>query len=259
MKLKELTGAIEKVAPLSIQDSFDNSGLQVGFPEQEIESVLICLDVTEEVVAEAEKLGCQLILSHHPLLFHPLKMVSNTTYQQRCTVRAIKAGIAIYSAHTSLDNARGGVNYKIADAIGMDGLSWLSAKESSDAGSGVIGELRSPLTDNEFLLMLKDRFVVHALRHSATSGKTIRKVAICGGAGAFLLPEAIRKGADCFVCGEFHYHDYFENSGVLLAELGHYESEQFTQVLLHDILTEAFPGISARISGTYTNPINCLI
>lgn len=259
MKLKEITGAIEKVAPLSIQDSFDNSGLQVGVPEQEIKSVLICLDVTEEVVAEAERLGCQLILSHHPLLFHPLKTVSNSTYQQRCTVRAIKAGIAIYSAHTSLDNARGGVNYKIADVIGMDGLSWLSAKEGCDAGSGVIGDLRSPMTDNDFLLMLKDRFGVAALCHSGTSGKEISKVAVCGGAGAFLLSEAISKGADCFVCGEFHYHDYFENSGVLLAELGHYESEQFTQSLLLDIMTDAFPEIEARITMTCTNPINCLI
>ena len=259
MKLKEIIGAIEKVAPLSIQDGFDNSGLQIGLPEQEVNSVLICLDVTEEVVAEAESLGCQLILSHHPLLFHPLKSVSDSTYQQRCVIHAVKAGIAIYSAHTSLDNARNGVNFKIAEVIGMDGLSWLSAKEGSDAGSGLIGELKEPMQDNEFLLMLKDRFGVTALRHSGTSGKQIMKVAVCGGAGAFLLPEAIRKGADCFVCGEFRYHDYFENTGVLLAELGHYESEQFTQVLLLDILTDAFPGISARISGTYTNPINCLI
>lgn len=259
MKLKEIIGAIEKVAPLSVQDGFDNSGLQVGLPEQEISSVLICLDVTEEVVAEAESLGCQLILSHHPLLFHPLKSVSDSTYQQRCVIRAVKDGIAVYSAHTSLDNARGGVNFKIAEVIGIKDLSWLSAKESADAGSGVIGELSNPMQDSEFLMMLKDRFGVTALKHSATSGRLIRKVAVCGGAGAFLLPDAIRKAADCFVCGEFRYHDYFENSGVLLAELGHYESEQFTQVLLLDILSDAFPGLQARITKTYTNPINCLI
>lgn len=258
MKLKDIIGAIEKVAPLSIQDGFDNSGLQVGIPEQEVSSVLICLDVTEDVVAEAERLGCQLIISHHPLLFHPLRTVSDTTYQQRCVIRAVTSGIAIYSAHTSLDNARGGVNFKIAEKIGLDGLCWLSAREDADAGSGVIGELRAPMAERDFLLMLKDKFGVRCLKHSATTGKMIKRVAVCGGAGAFLLPDAIRREADCFVCGEFHYHDWFENSGVTLAELGHYESEQFTQELLLELLSSAFPGIDARITATHTNPINCL-
>lgn len=256
MRLQEIINAVEKTAPLSIQDGFDNSGLQVGMPEQEISSVLVCLDVTEETVAEAEEQGCDLILSHHPLLFRPLKSVSDATYQQRCTVRAIRAGISIYSAHTSLDNAPGGVNYRIADVIGLEGLSWLAPKSGTDAGSGVIGELPEGMRDERFLDMLSKRFGVRCLRHSATDGRAIRRVAVCGGAGAFLLPDAISRGADCFVSGEFHYHDYFENAGVLLAELGHYQSEKFTQELLRDILLKDFPGLKVKITGINTNPIN---
>lgn len=256
MKLKEIIDAIEKVAPLSIQDGFDNSGLQVGSPEMEISSVLVCLDVTEAVVDEAARMGCQLILSHHPLLFRPLKTVGDATYQQRCTIGAIKEGIAIYSAHTSLDNAPGGVNYRIAELIGMEGLRWLSPKDGgTNSGSGVVGTLGRPVSDEDFLSTLKEKFGVACLRHSETDGRTVRRVAVCGGAGAFLLPDAIREGADCFVCGEFHYHDYFENSSVLLAELGHYQSEKFTIDLLRDILRRAFPKLRISATGIDTNPI----
>ena len=108
MKLKEIIAALERLAPLHLQDEWDNSGLQVGFPESDIRRVLVCLDVTEMIVDEAVARGCELIVSHHPLLFKPLRQVSDTTYQQRCVVRALAAGVSIYSAHTSLDNAPGG-------------------------------------------------------------------------------------------------------------------------------------------------------
>ena len=255
MKLKQIISHIETLAPLAAQDGFDNSGLQVGFAEQEVGRVLVCLDVTEEVVEEAKRKGCGLILSHHPLLFHPLRQVSDCSYQQRCVVSALKAGIAIYSAHTSLDNSPGGVNYKIAELIGLEDLRWLSPKEGMDAGSGLIGTMRKPMTDSDFLDFLKARFKVAALRCSEPCGKIVRRVALCGGAGAFLLPDAIREGADCFVCGEFHYHDYFESSGVLLAELGHYQSEQFTSELLLDTLSSAFPELQVSITEIDTNPI----
>ncbi len=255
MKLKQIISRIEALAPLSAQDGFDNSGLQTGFPEQEIDRVLVCLDVTEEVLREAERKGCGLILSHHPLLFHPLRQVSDSSCQQRCVVAAIKAGIAVYSAHTSLDNSPGGVNHKIAELIGLDDLRWLSPKEGMEAGSGLVGTMRNPLPDGEFLDFLKARFKVAALRHSETCGKTIRRVALCGGAGAFLLADAIREDADCFISGEFHYHDYFENKGVLLAELGHYQSEQYTSELLRDWLHGAFPELQVSVTGTDTNPI----
>lgn len=255
MKLKEIINILEQAAPRRLQDSYDNSGLQLGFPEDEISRILICLDVTEEIVQEAMDKGCELIVSHHPLIFRALKQISDSSYQQRCVVQAIKAGIAIYSAHTSLDNAPGGVNYKIAELMGVSGLEWLSAKEGSDAGSGVVGELQEAVSGEEFLDKVKEIFKVQCLRHSTIGKDEIRRVAICGGAGAFLLPAAIDAGADCFICGEFHYHDYFENKGVLLAELGHYQSEQYTRELLCDILARGCQDVECMITDIDTNQI----
>ncbi len=255
MKLREVTAALERLAPLRLQDEWDNSGLQVGFPESEVSSVLVCLDVTEEIVDEAVACGCNMIVSHHPLLFKALRQVSDTTYQQRCVVKALAAGISIYAAHTSLDNAPGGVNHRIAARLGLRDLCWLCPREGEDAGSGLVGVLPAPERDAAFLARVRALFGVECLRHSALDGRRIRRVALCGGAGAFLLSDAVRAGADCFLSGEFHYHDYFENRGVLLAELGHYQSEQFTQDLLLEFLTASCPVLSVRKTALNTNPI----
>lgn len=242
-------------APLSYQESFDNSGLQAGLPSMEVGRVLVCLDVTEEIVDEAIERGCNMILSHHPLIFKPLKQISGLSYQQRCCIKAIKNDIAIYSAHTSLDNAPGGVNYKIASIIGLDNLSFLSPLEGREGGSGVIGSLPEPMNDGDFVRMLAERFGVKCVRHSRLVGKTVSKVAICGGAGAFLAADARNAGADCFVSGEFHYHDFFEYPGLTLVELGHYQSEKFTVDLLADLLKSAFPALEVLKTEIDTNPI----
>ena len=274
IKVSDVIKAIEAVAPLRYQDEWDNSGLQVGFPDDPADKVLVCLDVTEAIVDEAVRKGCSMIVSHHPLLFRGLKQVCDLTYQQRCVTKALRAGIAIYSAHTSLDNAEGGVNHKIAELIGLEKLEWLEPKwigeacggeggcegcscgcdGQAPAGSGLIGELPRAVQANAFLHALKATFRVESLRHSAP-GKPIKKVALCGGAGAFLMQKAIEKGADCFISGEFHYHDYFENDGMLLIELGHYQSEQFTQDLLKEIIAKALPDVNIMLTQINTNPI----
>ena len=196
-----------------------------------------------------------MIVSHHPLLFKALRQVSDATYQQRCVVQALSAGIAIYSAHTSLDNAPGGVNHKIAALLGLENLRWLAPMAGEDAGSGLVGELPQGEGDQAFFGRVKQLFGVESLRHSALDGREIRRVALCGGAGAFLLGDAVRAGADCFLSGEFHYHDYFENGGVLLCELGHYQSEQYTQDLLLDFLAAEFPSLRVEKTTFNTNPI----
>ena len=255
MKLKEVIDALERLAPLRLQDEWDNSGLQVGFPDAEVTRVLVCLDVTEEIVEEAIAKECELIVSHHPLLFKPLRQLSDATYQQRCIVRALFSGVAVYSAHTSLDNAPGGVNHKIAEKLALQNLCWLSPLDSGEGGSGLVGELPRPEKDADFMARVKHVFGVQCLQHSDLDGREIRRVALCGGAGAFLLRDAVRSGADCFLSGEFHYHDYFENAGVLLAELGHYQSEQFTQDLLRDYLLESCPALEVVKTALDTNPI----
>ena len=255
MKLREVIAALEHLAPLRLQDEWDNSGLQVGFPESEIDHVLVCLDVTEAIVDEAIAAKCNLIVSHHPLIFKALRQVSDATYQQRCVVKALAAGISIYSAHTSLDNAPGGVNHRIAALLGLQKLRWLSPRDGEDAGSGLVGELPASEPDAAFLARVQRTFGVECLQHSALDGRQVRRVALCGGAGAFLLHDAVCAGADCFISGEFHYHDYFENQGVLLAELGHYQSEQFTQDLLLEYLHRTCPGLTVRKTAINTNPI----
>ena len=255
MKLREVIAALEHLAPLRLQDEWDNSGLQVGFPESEIDQVLVCLDVTEAIVDEAIAAKCNLIVSHHPLIFKALRQVSDATYQQRCVVKALAAGISIYSAPTSLDNAPGGVNHRIAALLGLEKLRWLSPRDGEDAGSGLVGELPASEPDAAFLARVQRTFGVECLQHSALDGRQVRRVALCGGAGAFLLHDAVCAGADCFISGEFHYHDYFENQGVLLAELGHYQSEQFTQDLLLEYLHKTCPGLTVRKTAINTNPI----
>ena len=240
-------------APLAYQEGFDNSGLQTGLPSMEVRAVLVCLDVTEDIVDEAIERNCNMILSHHPLIFKPLKQICGLSYQQRCCIKAIRNDIAIYSAHTSLDNAEGGVNYKIASLLGVQVEDFL--QRNGECGSGVVGHLKEPMDSEVFLRKVKDTFGISSLRCSDFEGRVISKIAICGGAGAFLLGEAIRQGVDCFVCGEFHYHDYFENCGVILCECGHYQSEQFTRELLKDIVEQACPGVDVLIAERNTNPI----
>lgn len=275
MKLKDIKSFLEGMAPLTVQENWDNSGLQIGCSDKEIRKVLVCLDLTEAVLDEAESIGADLVISHHPLIFKGLKSISGSTYQERCVRKAILSDIAVYSAHTSLDNAFGGVNHKIASILGLGSLRWLDTGESAEtlagtcaggktgtcagSGSGLIGELPQPLPVEEFLHSVKEKFGVKALKFSPVApAASMRTVALCGGAGAFLLPQAVEKGADCFISGEFHYHDYFD-PGTLLIELGHYESEQFTRELLRDRLSSAFPELEVLVTGVNTNPQNWLI
>lgn len=267
MKLKEIKSFLEGMAPLAVQESWDNSGLQIGCSDKDIHKVMVCLDLTEAVLDEAEAIGADLVISHHPLIFKGLKSISGNTYQERCVRKAILSDIAVYSAHTSLDNILGGVNHKIASLLGLSSLRWLDSGESAEtlagtcagSGSGLIGELPQPVPVEEFLHSVKEKFGVKALKYSpVAAGTTIRRVALCGGSGAFLLPKAVEMGADCFISGEFHYHDYFD-PGTLLIELGHYESEQFTQDLLKESLEKAFPGLEIVKTSVNTNPQEWLI
>ncbi len=252
--------ALERFAPLPLQDGFDNAGLQIGLTEMEATGALLCLDVTESVIDEALSLGFNLIISHHPLLFKGLKCISGQTYTERCVLKAIKNDIVIYSAHTNLDNAPEGVNYKIAEKIGLQDIKILAPKEGeSMVGSGVIGILEEPNSELDFLKRIKKTFEVECLRHNKLTGRLIHKVALCGGAGSFLIPNAIQQEADIFITGEIKYHEFFgHEKEILLAEIGHYESEQYTKDLLASILKKEFPNLEIENTKINTNPIKYL-
>ncbi len=364
MKIKEVISALERFAPLPLQDGFDNAGLQIGLTEAETTGALLCLDVTEETVDEAIRGGYNLIISHHPLIFKGYKSITGRDYVERCILKAIKNDVVIYSAHTNLDNATGGVNWHIARKLGLSGIEALEPRKNSllklvtfvpvaqaekvrqalfeagcghignydacsynlegqgtfraqegthpfcgtigemhlekeirietilpsfkkteavraliaahpyeepafdlyplqnewtQAGAGIIGTLEEPEEELDFLRRIKKIFKADCLRHGKLCGRAIRKVAVCGGAGAFLIPQAIGRGADVFITGEIKYHEYFGyESKILLAETGHYESEQYTPELLRSVLQDAYPEGRFDCSEINTNPINYL-
>ena len=364
MKISEIIDAIETIAPLALQESYDNAGIQVGDKSVEASSALLCLDVTEEVIDEAISIGANLIIAHHPLLFKGIKSITGSNYIERILIKAIQNNIVIYASHTNMDNAYNGVNYKIAKIIGLDSLQILDPLQGrllklatyvpkkftesvrnalfnagagyignydncsytikgegtfragenahpfcgeigqmhkeeeakievifpdykkvsvikallaihpyeepafdilplnnswNHAGSGIIGNLSTETDAIDFLKDVKSKFQVKSINHSSILDKNIKRVALCGGAGSFLIPKAISLGADIFLTGEIKYHDYFGNNDrIILAELGHYESEQYTKDIFCDIITKKFPTFAVHYTKVETNPINYL-
>lgn len=258
MKIREVVDALERFAPLPLQEGFDNAGLQVGLTEAEVSGALLCLDVTERVVDEAAALGCNLIVSHHPLMFHALKRISDGDEVQRTVVKAIRNNITVVSMHTNIDNAHGGVNFKIAAKMGLRDCRFIGSKTVGgiECGSGVIGTLAEPLAADDFVIMLKRTFDVECVQCNQLLRRQIKTVALCGGAGAFMLGQAMSNGADAFVTGEMHYHEYFgHEQEIQIAVIGHYQSEQYTNEIFESIIREACPGVKTYLTKTNTNPI----
>lgn len=264
MKIKDILGALEEFAPLALQDGYDNAGLQIGLAEDaEATGVLLSLDVTEEVVNEAILRGCNLIVSHHPLMFHPVQSFQGKTHVERAILKAIKNDIAVYAAHTNLDVVEGGVNFKMAEKLGLQKVEFLAPRESYTcgtkeykAGDGVIASLPTAVSKREFMEHVKEVFRLKSLRVNNASPKTIKRVALCGGNGASFIPQAMEKGADVFITGEIGYHRFFGyDKDILLLEIGHYESEQYTVELLRDIVTKLAPSLRVCKAETNINPI----
>ena len=364
MKIKEILREIELYAPLPLQDSYDKSGIQVGDINLSVTGILVCVDVTEEVLEEALDLQCNLIISHHPLLFKPLHSLTGKTYIERCVQKACKHDLVIYAAHTNLDNVSEGVSFRMARKLGLQQVEVLSPKENEllklvtfvpsaqanevrnalfgagaghignydscsynlegtgsfragehtdpfcgekgrlhwepevrietvlpafrkrqvtealllshpyeepafdlypllnswkGAGAGAVGELLLPLEEPEFLQQVKDIFRLKCLKHSSLRDKPVKKVAVCGGSGAFLISRARAVGADVFITGEAKYNDYYDvEKNLLLAVIGHYESEECTKELFFEIITKKLPNFVVHFSKANTNPVNYL-
>ena len=258
MKIQEVLSALEQFAPLPLQESWDNAGLQVGLTEAEVSGALLCLDVTEKVVDEAVQKGCNLIVSHHPLLFRGLKTISDLTDVQRTVRKAIRQDVCVVSMHTNMDNAQGGVNFKIAEKLGLTDVTFLSPKRVGDVecGSGVVGTLENPMAADDFVLKVKRAFGVECAMTNELLRRPVSRVAICGGAGDFLLDDAVGAGADAFITGEMHYHQYFGyEQRIQICVIGHYQSEQFTGEVFRDIISERCPGVRTEMAEICTNPI----
>lgn len=362
MKITEIANSLETLAPLSLQESYDNSGLIIGQADWETQGCLICIDINESVIDEAVRNNCNLIVSHHPVIFKELTRLTGVTMTERIVAKAIREGIAIYSMHTNLDNTVEGVNRIFAERLGLTDLAILRRSigllkklvtfcpsdhagkvrealfaagaghigeydhcsfnaegtgsfragekanpfvgeigeihfekevrietiypvylqkniikallashpyeevaydiypldnEYDQAGAGMIGKLDHKMTENQFLGKLKDVLRVPVIRHSPLLGKMIERVAVCGGSGSFLLQDAIKQQADIFVSADFKYHQFFDADGnIVIADTGHFESEQFTCDLIADYLKKNFPTFAVQISKTLVNPVN---
>lgn len=359
--IREIASLLEQIAPLSLQESYDNAGLLLGHPDDQVESALICLDVTEEVIEEAITRNCGLIIAHHPLIFSGIKKLNGKNWVERCVIKAIQHKIAIYAIHTNLDNVlHKGVNERIAQQLGLNNLHILRpiqnqllklntyvpeahveklrsalfeagaghigkydacsfntpgigtfragagtnpyvgqqgevhfeseirlevilplhlkqqvlntlknnhpyeevayelvpiVNENQDIGAGLLGALPEPLSATEFLNHLAQSMQTKVIRHTSYSGK-IQKVAVCGGSGSFLLPDALSAGADVFVTADFKYHQFFDADGrLMIADIGHFESEKYTISLLQEIISEKIPTFALFLAETITNPI----
>lgn len=261
LKVSDIARTIEQYAPLSLQESYDNAGLQVGNPETPVSAILLCLDVTEETLKEARERRCNLIVSHHPLIFRGLKQLTGADQTQRIVMEALKDGIAIYSAHTNLDSTVEGVSYEMAHQLNLKKLQVLVPSESNPrVGLGIVGEYENPVPRLEFLRKAKESFGVKALRYSGqTERLVIRKVALCGGSGASFITDAIASGADAYLSGDFKYHDYTSYGlDILLADIGHHESELCSRRILCRIIRESFPDCVTYFADSETNPIKIL-
>lgn len=359
---KSICSYFEEIAPLALQESYDNSGLIVGHPDEKVTGILVSLDCTESIIEEAIQNKCNLIVCHHPIIFQGLKKLNGKTYVERTVIKAIENKIGILAIHTNLDNVFQGVNQTIANKIGLtnnkilkpiagniihlslfvpaehaenlkqglfeagagqignydqcafqtNGIGSFRPLENSNpfsgqigkteiveelkievvfqkhlknkvlaamykfhpyeevayqcmellnpnqtTGSGMIGELDQALPSQEFLKHLKTSMNLEMIRFTNFDEKSIKKVAVCGGAGSFLLKEAIAQGADAFVSADFKYHEFFDaEDRLLIADIGHFESEKYTKDLISDLIIKKFPNFAVLLSQTNTNPVN---
>ena len=363
IKLNKIVSFLDEQVPLSLQESYDNSGLLVGNIQTDISSVLLSVDVTEEVVKEAIKKKCNLIVAHHPIIFTGLKKLRGDNYVERTVLLAIENKIAIYAMHTNLDVMPYGVSYKMAEKLNLQNIRTLKTSDISlkkivsfvpqdyaekvktalfevgagqignysdcsfsvdgegsfkalegsnpfvgkqnelhfeketrietifpaylenriiesllknhpyeevaydiytldnknkDIGLGKIGTLPEALTPKDFLNLLKTTFSLSGLRYSKGNTEKISTIAVCGGSCSFLIKNTVGK-VDAFVTADIKYHEFFDaDNQVLLADIGHYESEQFSKEIFYDIISKKFPNFAIHFSDINTNPINYL-
>ena len=260
MLLSQVAQALEQYAPLPLQESYDNAGLQIGLTETvEVSGALLCVDVSEDVIDEAVAAGCNLVVAHHPLLFRPLRRIDHTNAVARITVKAIKAGVAVYAAHTNIDNAPDGVCHEMARVLQLENVDFLDPMTDREGGSGVMGVLPGPMSPLDFLKWTKARFATPVVMHNALPKRDIVRVAVCGGAGDFLIDKAVAAGADAFITGEMGYHRFMGNEReILTAAIGHYQSERCTIDLFAHLLTQSLPGLRLVKSVKGHNPVHYL-
>ena len=254
-KVKDVTAVIEEFAPLSIQEKWDNSGLCIGSQDAPVKSVLLGLDCTSELVDEAISCGADMIVTHHPLIFSGLKRISSDDTVGEAVIKAIKAGISIYAAHTNADKVIAGVSGAMAAKLGLQNVEILS-EDGDGTGLGVVGEFPDAITADQAIQIVKERFGLQTVRSSRPVDGLIRRVAMCGGSGGSLIAAAKASGAQLYLSGDISYHNFFTSEGFMLMDIGHYESEIEIVDILFSLIKKNFPTFAVRITqNMHSNPI----
>ncbi len=265
MQIKAFITSLEDWAPIQFQESYDNAGLIVGDPEANCTGVLCSLDCTEAVVEEAIEKGCNLIVSHHPIIFKGIKQFSSDHYVNRTVLKAIQNNIALYAIHTNLDNVIHGVNSTLADRLHLENRKILAPipglfdSNGQAVGAGLVGELPLETEPEAFLRWVKEKLNLNVIKHTKLIDKKLVTIALCGGSGSFLLDQIKTQKIDCFITSDLKYHDFFEADGkYLLLDIGHGESEHFVPALIVDYLKRKFLTFAVLESEVKTQPISYL-
>ena len=254
-RVKDIIKVIEDFAPLSLQEGWDNSGLCIGSADAPVNSVLLGLDCTPDLVDEAVACGADMIVTHHPLIFSGLKKISPDNQVGEAVIKAIRAGISIYAAHTSADKVIAGVSGAMAARLGLVNVSILD-EDGEDTGLGVVGDLPEPVTAEQAVTLVKDRFSLKALKASRPLDGMISRVAMCGGSGGSLIGAARKAGAQLYISGDISYHNFFTEDGFMIMDIGHYESEIEIVDILFSLIKKNFPTFAVRITQNInSNPI----
>ena len=255
MRVRDVIKVIEDFAPLSIQEGWDNSGLCVGSPDDEVTSVLMGLDCTEKLVDEAVECGADMIITHHPLIFSGLKKISPDDAVGAAVIKAVRAGICIYAAHTNADKVIAGVSGAMAARLGLTDVRILD-EDGEGTGLGVVGNLPEPISAEEAIRLVKEKFSLKTIKTSAPIDKPISRIAMCGGSGSSLIKNAMKAGADLYISGDISYHNFFTPESFMLMDIGHYESEIEIVDILFSLITKNFPTFAVRITQNInSNPI----
>lgn len=246
----ELVEPIEAFAPVDTQEKWDNCGFVVGNGECEVSKALIALDCTESVVDEAIEIGADIIITHHPLIFGGVKKISTANWLGRIIFKAIKNNIAIYCAHTNMDKAAGGVSELMANKLGLKNVEVLT-----EDGFGLVGDLEVEMESRQFIGELKSKFNLDSVRCSEPLTEKISRIAVCGGSGKSFIADAMKKGAQVYVCGDITYHEFYCEKGFMLCDIGHYASEYEVVDLFAELLCKKFPTFAVSKSERNNNPI----
>lgn len=258
-KVKNILAEINKIAPLSYAEKNDNVGMLIGDKEQAIDKIIVCLDVTKDVVWEAIEKKVNLIISHHPVIYGGVKCITSET--NHIIYDLLKNNISVICAHTNLDIAPGGVNYELFMLLDMAKMRPLKPADNAEGMSlGLVGELRQSKEPSEFVKFIKKQLKAPIVRY-VDGEKDIQKVAICGGSGMSLLDYVLKADVDAFVTGDVKHHDFIDayNNGLTLIDAGHFSTENIIVKLLVEYLRRNFDDISIEIAETGTDKIKHVI